>query len=64
MGVGQAFDFVSRAVPVLNEYCTRRYGEQWSQFKKETNQLVGMVLNTDDELSVCEPPKRYCTRIA
>ncbi|CAI0646581.1 hypothetical protein COL154_003388 [Colletotrichum chrysophilum] len=40
MGVGQAFDFVSRAVPVLNEYCTKRYGEQWDQFKKETKWVI------------------------
>ncbi|KAK2776816.1 membrane protein [Colletotrichum kahawae] len=35
-----AFDFVSRAVPVLNEYCTKRYGEQWNQFKKETKWVI------------------------
>ncbi|KDN66567.1 hypothetical protein CSUB01_02561 [Colletotrichum sublineola] len=35
MGVWQAFDFLSRGVPALNEYCSERYGEQWTQFKKE-----------------------------
>lgn len=35
MGVFQALDFVLRGVPVLDDYCARRYGEQWSQFKKD-----------------------------
>lgn len=29
-------DFVSRGVPVLNEYCEKRYGEDWDKFKKQT----------------------------
>ncbi|EFQ33236.1 hypothetical protein CGRA01v4_08702 [Colletotrichum graminicola] len=35
MGVWQAVDFLTRGVPALNEYCSKRYGEQWTQFKKE-----------------------------
>ncbi|KAJ0167725.1 hypothetical protein CTA2_698 [Colletotrichum tanaceti] len=35
MGGWQAFDFLTRGVPALNEYCSKRYGEQWTQFKKE-----------------------------
>ncbi|TQN72111.1 putative 7-dehydrocholesterol reductase [Colletotrichum shisoi] len=35
MGVWQAVNFLSRGVPALNEYCLKRYGEQWTQFKKE-----------------------------
>ncbi|KAJ4293416.1 hypothetical protein N0V90_008699 [Kalmusia sp. IMI 367209] len=29
-------DFARRGVPVLNEYCEKRYGEDWQQFKKQT----------------------------
>ncbi|KAF2448865.1 hypothetical protein P171DRAFT_220769 [Karstenula rhodostoma CBS 690.94] len=29
-------DFARRAVPVLNEYCEKRYGEDWDKFKKQT----------------------------
>ncbi|OLN97621.1 putative 7-dehydrocholesterol reductase [Colletotrichum chlorophyti] len=35
MGVWQAVDFLTRGVPALNDYCSKRYGEQWSQFKRE-----------------------------
>ncbi|KAF9870314.1 membrane protein [Colletotrichum karsti] len=35
MGMFQALDFVVRGVPVLDDYCAKRYGEQWSQFKKD-----------------------------
>ncbi|KAF2702822.1 hypothetical protein K504DRAFT_474397 [Pleomassaria siparia CBS 279.74] len=38
-GISGAFfftDFATRAVPVLNEYCEKRYGAQWEQFKKQT----------------------------
>ncbi|WYZ46363.1 hypothetical protein EsH8_IX_000588 [Colletotrichum jinshuiense] len=35
MGVWQAFDFLTRGVPALNDYCSTRYGEQWVQFKRE-----------------------------
>lgn len=35
MGLFQGWDLSSRAVTVLDEYCTDRYGEQWAQFKKE-----------------------------
>jgi len=27
-------DFATRGVPVLDEYCSKRYGESWVQFKK------------------------------
>lgn len=29
-------DFARRGVPILDEYCAIRYGEQWEQFKKQT----------------------------
>jgi protein-S-isoprenylcysteine O-methyltransferase Ste14 len=29
-------DFATRAVPVLSEYCEKRYGEDWDKFKKQT----------------------------
>lgn len=29
-------DFATRAVPVLGEYCEKRYGEDWDKFKKQT----------------------------
>jgi protein-S-isoprenylcysteine O-methyltransferase Ste14 len=29
-------DFVRRGVPLLNEYCEKRYGEDWDKFKKQT----------------------------
>jgi steroid 5-alpha reductase family enzyme len=29
-------DFASRGVPVLDEYCGKRYGEDWKKFKRET----------------------------
>jgi len=29
-------DFNFRAIPVLNEYCAEKYGEQWTEFKKKT----------------------------
>lgn len=35
MGLWMGWDLSSRAVSVLDEYCGKRYGEQWSQFKKE-----------------------------
>ncbi|KAH8686074.1 hypothetical protein BGZ60DRAFT_523340 [Tricladium varicosporioides] len=31
-----AVDFVRRGVPVLDEYCTKRYGASWAEFKKKT----------------------------
>ncbi|KAM0426157.1 hypothetical protein ACHAPT_008501 [Fusarium lateritium] len=40
MGGGQAFDFVTRAVPSLNEYCSERYGEQWESFRKDVNWTI------------------------
>jgi len=30
------WDFSQRAVPILNEYCEKRYGAVWEQFKKDT----------------------------
>ncbi|KAK1728909.1 hypothetical protein CaCOL14_008620 [Colletotrichum acutatum] len=35
MGVWQSVDFLTRGVPALNEYCSKRYGEQWVDFKRE-----------------------------
>jgi len=35
MGFWQGWDLSSRAVQVLDAYCTDRYGEQWAQFKRE-----------------------------
>jgi protein-S-isoprenylcysteine O-methyltransferase Ste14 len=29
-------DFATRGVPILNEYCEKRYGADWEQFKKQT----------------------------
>ena len=40
MGTIQALDFVTRAVPVLNEYCGKRYGEQWDSFKKDVKWTI------------------------
>jgi protein-S-isoprenylcysteine O-methyltransferase Ste14 len=30
------WDFKRRGVPVLNEYCEKRYGEDWEAFKRQT----------------------------
>ncbi|KAL2132533.1 hypothetical protein VTI74DRAFT_3693 [Chaetomium olivicolor] len=30
------WDFSFRAVPALDEYCSKRYGEMWSEYKKKT----------------------------
>ena len=35
MGLWMGWDLSSRAVSVLDQYCSKRYGEQWAQFKKE-----------------------------
>lgn len=40
MGTFQAVDFVTRAVPVLNDYCGERYGEQWESFKKDVQWTI------------------------
>lgn len=38
------WDFTQRAIPVLNEYCEKRYGTVWEQFKKDTPyQLIPYV---------------------
>jgi steroid 5-alpha reductase family enzyme len=29
-------DFANRGVPILNEYCEKRYGADWENFKKQT----------------------------
>jgi protein-S-isoprenylcysteine O-methyltransferase Ste14 len=29
-----AYDFTYRAIPILDSYCTRRYGVQWEQYKQ------------------------------
>lgn len=31
-----AIDFSTRAIPVLNEYCEKRYGDAWEKFKQQT----------------------------
>jgi len=36
VGAFFAWDFGTRAIPVLNEYCEKRYGAAWEQFKKDT----------------------------
>lgn len=28
-------DFAVRGVPVLDDYCTKRYGASWTEFKKK-----------------------------
>ncbi|KAF2455709.1 hypothetical protein BDY21DRAFT_365434 [Lineolata rhizophorae] len=30
------YDFSQRAVPILDKYCTERYGEDWAGFKQQT----------------------------
>ncbi|KAI1422391.1 hypothetical protein F5Y12DRAFT_620432 [Xylaria sp. FL1777] len=35
MGLWQGWDLSQRAVAVQDEYCSRRYGEQWVRFKQE-----------------------------
>ncbi|PVH97330.1 hypothetical protein DM02DRAFT_616545 [Periconia macrospinosa] len=30
------WDFSSRAVPILTEYCQKRYGQAWEDFEKQT----------------------------
>ncbi|KAF1944017.1 hypothetical protein EJ02DRAFT_452855 [Clathrospora elynae] len=36
VGAFFAWDFTNRAIPVLNEYCEKRYGAAWEKFKKDT----------------------------
>lgn len=36
VGAFHFFDFATRGVPILNEYCESRYGAQWEVFKKQT----------------------------
>lgn len=31
-----AWDFTQRAIPILSEYCEKRYGAQWDEFKQKT----------------------------
>ncbi|KAL4745241.1 hypothetical protein BDW72DRAFT_208362 [Aspergillus terricola var. indicus] len=31
-----AWDFCKRAIPALDEYCSKRYGEMWTEYKKKT----------------------------
>jgi protein-S-isoprenylcysteine O-methyltransferase Ste14 len=40
MGLFLALDFTTRAVVVLDEYCSKRYGEQWAQFKREVKWVI------------------------
>lgn len=30
-----SYDFTSRAIPMMDEYCSKRYGAQWEQVKKK-----------------------------
>lgn len=30
-----AYDFASRAIPVMDEYCSKRYGADWVQVKRK-----------------------------
>ncbi|KAJ4294950.1 hypothetical protein N0V88_005190 [Collariella sp. IMI 366227] len=30
------WDFSNRAIPALDEYCSKRYGEMWAEYKKKT----------------------------
>ncbi|KAF2125392.1 hypothetical protein P153DRAFT_370060 [Dothidotthia symphoricarpi CBS 119687] len=30
------YDFATRGVPILNEYCEKRYGRDWEKFKRDT----------------------------
>jgi len=34
------FDFTQRAIPILDEYCTTRYGASWVEYKKKTPYLL------------------------
>ncbi|CAE7186525.1 DUF1295 multi-domain protein [Pyrenophora teres f. teres] len=36
VGAFFAWDFSNRAIPILNEYCEKRYGAQWEEFKRKT----------------------------
>lgn len=36
VGAGFAYDFSTRAIPILNEYCEKRYGDAWEKFKQQT----------------------------
>ncbi|KAK8111115.1 uncharacterized protein PG998_007572 [Apiospora kogelbergensis] len=35
VGLGMGWDLSTRAAGILDEYCRKRYGEQWAQFKME-----------------------------
>ncbi|KAF1954122.1 hypothetical protein CC80DRAFT_526846 [Byssothecium circinans] len=30
------YDFSNRSIPILNEYCEKRYGKDWNKFKEQT----------------------------
>ncbi|KAF2841185.1 hypothetical protein M501DRAFT_929268 [Patellaria atrata CBS 101060] len=34
------FDFAKRAIPVMDEYCTQRYGADWIKYKQETKSVL------------------------
>ncbi|KAF6840900.1 7-dehydrocholesterol reductase [Colletotrichum plurivorum] len=40
MGAWQAFDFITRGVPTLNAYCQKRYGEQWTRFRRDVKWVL------------------------
>jgi len=46
LAVGAWFfaDFVTRGIPALDEYCSKRYGEQWTRYKADTKyQLIPWI---------------------
>lgn len=40
MGSFQTYDFLTRSVPELNDYCSERYGEQWESFKRDVRWTI------------------------
>ena len=30
-----AYDFATRAIPVMDDYCSKRYGKGWEEVKKK-----------------------------
>jgi steroid 5-alpha reductase family enzyme len=44
VGAFFAWDFTQRAIPILSEYCEKRYGAAWEDFKRKTPyQLIPYV---------------------
>ncbi|OSS46816.1 hypothetical protein B5807_08742 [Epicoccum nigrum] len=40
VGAAFAYDFSTRAIPILNEYCEKRYGAAWAKFKQDVPYLL------------------------